>query len=147
METKKCTVCKEDKELCEFNKNKTKKDGLNNVCRECSNKNSKKHYSNNKNKHKENVKLRNDKITKENRKKIFEFYKTHPCVDCGESNPIVLECDHKIQSEKKYGIAMMVQNAYSWESIEEEIKKCDVRCANCHRIRTAKQLGWYEDLI
>ena len=38
-------------------------------------------------------------------------------------------------------IAKMVGN-YEWSSIEEEIAKCEVRCANCHRQRTALQFGW-----
>ena len=31
---------------------------------------------------------------------------------------------------------------YSWNAILVEIAKCDIRCANCHRRRTASQYGW-----
>ena len=37
----------------------------------------------------------------------------------------------------------MIGCGQSKEAILEEIAKCDLICANCHRIRTAKQLGWY----
>ena len=30
----------------------------------------------------------------------------------------------------------------SWSALELEIAKCDVRCANDHRRRTAAQFGW-----
>lgn len=72
-------------------------------------------------------------------KKIFEFFKTHPCVDCGESNPLRLTFDH-VRGKKLFTIANKISQ-YKWETIEEEIKKCDVRCANCHSSRTMQQNG------
>jgi hypothetical protein len=39
-------------------------------------------------------------------------------------------------------VTLLVRGAYSWKAIEEEISKCEVRCANCHRRRTAKQFNW-----
>ena len=32
---------------------------------------------------------------------------------------------------------------YDGASLKQEIAKCEVVCANCHRRRTAKQFGWY----
>ena len=142
---KKCTACKEEKEFCFFNKNKTKSDGHNNICRECSNQRSKKYYNENKEHHKSVIYKRNTKIRNENRRKLYEFYLANPCVDCGEKNPIVLEFDHKNSVEKTANISSLLDN--KWETIQKEIDKCDVRCANCHRIRTAKQFGWYKDFL
>ena len=145
MENKKCTLCKEGKELSEFNKNKGKKDGLNNICRVCSQKKSKAYYTSNTEKHK-NATLQRSKLQiLNNRKKLFDFYKSNPCVDCNESDPMVLECDHR--SDKKFEVSKLVGNGYSWDTIQKEIDKCDVRCANCHRRKTAIQFGWYQDLI
>lgn len=83
----------------------------------------------------------------ENRQRYFNILKQSVCIGCGEVNPIVLEFDHKDGVEKIESVGRMVGNGYSWETIEKEIEKCEIRCANCHRIRTAEQQGWYKDLI
>lgn len=78
-----------------------------------------------------------------NRTKCLEYLKNHPCIDCGESDPIVLEFDHL--GDKKYNIGTAVSGSHrSWELILQEIQKCEVRCANCHRKKTAERAGnWY----
>ena len=62
------------------------------------------------------------------------------CVDCGESDPVVLEFDHI--ADKKAAVTTMVWGGLLWTSIEREIAKCEVRCVNCHRRRTAVQQGF-----
>ena len=60
------------------------------------------------------------------------------CVDCGYAeNPAALEMDHRDPSLKKFQIATMV--TYDREILLAELAKCDVRCANCHRIKTARE--------
>jgi hypothetical protein len=147
METKICTKCKEIKILTDFNKNKTRKDGHSNICRECSNLKSKEYYNDNREKHKIIIGERNKRIRKENQRKYFDVLSQSYCIDCGEKDPIVLEFDHKDNVDKIDGVGNMVNAGYSWGVILEEIKKCDVRCANCHRRRTAKQFNWYKDII
>lgn len=56
---------------------------------------------------------------------------THPCVDCGNSDPDALTFDH-IRGVKKTTIANMVNLGYSIESIQAKIDKCEVRCWTCH---------------
>ena len=75
--------------------------------------------------------------------RVFTYLLSHPCVDCGETDPIVLEFDHLDSATKIATISEMVQQQRPWEIIMNEIDKCQVRCANCHRRRTAKQQGWY----
>lgn len=65
------------------------------------------------------------------------------------SNPgwTTLDCLHQ-SCLKLLAISAMI-NKYGWNKILSEIEKCDVRCANCHKRRTARQfnwskLGWYE---
>jgi hypothetical protein len=68
----------------------------------------------------------------------------HPCVDCGESDPLVLEFDHR--EDKRAQIVDLMRNHAQWSDVLKEIEKCDVRCANCHRRRTAKVRGHYREL-
>lgn len=62
----------------------------------------------------------------------------HPCVDCGESDPIVLEFDH-VKGKKLNNIMTLVNWVAASSTLDEEIKKCSVRCANCHRRITVKR--------
>jgi hypothetical protein len=68
---------------------------------------------------------------------IVAYLATHPCVDCGENDLMVLTFDH-VRGTKKMDISQMVNQGYSLEAIAEEIDKCDVPCANCH-MRVEKQ--------
>lgn len=77
----------------------------------------------------------NKKRIQKNKDYVQNYLSDHPCVDCGEKNPIVLEFDH-ITDDKFMNISNMVAKAYSLERIKLEISKCEVRCANCHRIVT-----------
>ena len=78
-----------------------------------------------------------------NQKWFLAFLKDNPCVDCGESNPVLLELDH-VRGDKKLRVSRLVQTGYSLKCIEEEIAKCVVRCVRCHRLRTANEENWYD---
>lgn len=77
------------------------------------------------------------------RKNLFELLAKSKCIDCGEKDPIVLEFDHR-DTEKKFKIVgKMLSGHYSWKSVYNEIQKCDIRCANCHRRKTyLQQKSW-----
>ena len=75
------------------------------------------------------------------RSNLLDYLSNQSCVDCGESDPIVLDFDHKSSDNKFKTVAKMLSGHYSWNSVMSEIDKCDVRCANCHRRRTYKQLN------
>jgi len=53
----------------------------------------------------------------------------------------VLEFDH-VRGQKVKNVADLVKDGVRWSLIDEEIGKCDVRCANCHRRRTAAQRSY-----
>ena len=59
------------------------------------------------------------------------------CVDCGESDLVVLDFDHR--GEKRANVTVLARNEYSLASLQCEIDRCEVRCGNCHRRRTAAQ--------
>jgi len=79
------------------------------------------------------------------RKRIFvwEYLLQHPCVDCGESDPVVLDFDHIDASSKSENICRIVTSGRSLKTLTQEIEKCEIRCSNCHRRRTASQFGYY----
>lgn len=92
-----------------------------------------KHYQNNK----EYYRLRN----KENDRKTREYIrkvKDVPCSDCGLKYPYyVMDFDHK--ENKVFNLNQAKRKGIN--KIKLEISKCDVVCANCHRIRTHKRLS------
>ena len=78
---------------------------------------------------------RNNTLTRaKNRENIFNYLLEHPCIDCGESDPLYLDFDH-IKGEKEMCVADMLNRYRSWKRILEEITKCEVRCCKCHRKR------------
>jgi len=71
---------------------------------------------------------------------IQELKESSPCVDCVTRYPYyVMDYDH-CRGEKLFEIADSIKNPVSMERLLAEIAKCDLICANCHRIRTFKRL-------
>ena len=66
---------------------------------------------------------------------VAEIKEAAGCIDCGVKDHRVLDFDH-VRGEKKFNISWAVINAKAMKSILPEIEKCDIRCANCHRIAT-----------
>jgi hypothetical protein len=71
---------------------------------------------------------------------VFTYLSKHPCVDCGESDPLVLTFDH-VRATKKMAVSQMVNQGYSQEALQEEIDKCEIRCMNCHMRREKERRG------
>jgi cyanophycinase-like exopeptidase len=82
------------------------------------------------------------KHSKENRKRNrlwIQDLKSRPCTDCGGYyHYSVMEFDH-IGKNKVGSISAMVRDNGSLERIKEEIEKCELVCANCHRLRSFKR--------
>lgn len=99
----------------------------------------KKWYEANKEEHKKRTKANKIKHYERNKQRINDL-KSYPCTDCGNCfNPVAMDYDHINPSNKKINISKMM-NAYSWERIQEEIAKCELVCANCHRVRTHERI-------
>jgi hypothetical protein len=77
---------------------------------------------------------------KEHRKeyqRLLEKLKNKPCADCyGWFEPCQMDFDHLDSSTKMFQIS---HSPKSLKTILEEIKKCELVCANCHRLRTVKR--------
>ena len=125
-----CCRCKIEKPLEDFNKSKN---DFQRHCRSCA----KQYYKENSERHKENVKIRKLKHRQPLQDWVWYYLKDHPCVDCGETNPIVLEFDHL--SDKVASVSELIRSTTKLETIIDEITKCEVRCANCHAIVTAQR--------
>lgn len=137
-----CVLCKLSKDLAEFNKRKRSIDGRQNVCRECNKLRSKKYYHDNRDIHKDIVYDRKIIHVQNSKEFVFKYLQTHFCVDCGEKDLVVLDFDH-VRGKKHRSISQMVHRGNSIDKIKEEIEKCEVRCANCHRRKTAKDFQYF----
>ena len=112
--TKKCSRCGNIKPLGDFNictKNTT--DGRAYWCKECVNK---------------HAKFRREQA----RTFIREYKKTHPCIECGETDIHLLQFHHINPDTKRYCISDMIRQRSGIETIKTEIDKCCVLCVNCH---------------
>ncbi|MCK4814713.1 hypothetical protein KA005_03000 [bacterium] len=65
------------------------------------------------------------------------------CMDCDNSFPYpAMQYDHRPGTEKLGNVSTMVSSNVALEKVLAEIEKCDLVCANCHHIRTAKRKGY-----
>jgi hypothetical protein len=141
---RRCARCGEEKPESEFGWKNKEQTHLHSYCRPCVRANSKDHYEANKRKYISRTR-RNKRRQKAGRLDfIVRYLEEHPCVDCGETDPLVLEFDHL--RDKSFNIG----HEYPWrpwELVLAEIAKCEVRCANCHRRRTAERGGFLRLLM
>jgi hypothetical protein len=144
-ETIVCRDCAIEKPVEQFNFRNKKKGIRVYQCKSCQAAYHRQHYLRNKEKYKKKARRwdaeNRDRERKERQVYVIEYLLEHPCVDCGETNPLILDFDH-VRGEKKHNISAMVAGVYGWKSLKAELAKCDVRCVNCHRIRTANEENW-----
>ena len=114
-------------------------------CKSCQAEANRKHYLSNKQIYLERALTRNSIVNTENNQKLYDYLLQHPCVDCGQTDIRVLEFDHV--RGKSASITNLLKNTAPWETIEAEIAKCEVRCVNCHRIKTSERGKWWRHLL
>ena len=90
-------------------------------------------------KHLENVTRNNARCRNIMRQFVWNYLKQHPCVVCGESDPILLEFDHVDAKNKDNEISGLISTSTNINILVEEIKKCQVLCSNCHQRKTSKE--------
>lgn len=138
---KECTTCWQWKDEEEFSF-RYKALGVRwGICRECKRKQQAQWYENHKEEHLKNVRRNTSNARDAARQYVLDYLNQHPCSECGESDPQVLEFDHL--SGKTKDISVMVAQGYSLDAIRKEIAKCRVLCANCHRRHSSQSGGWF----
>lgn len=143
-----CKVCERNRRHAAFQGyiHRNGKEYFSRTCRECVSKRLKKQYAADPEKFKSKsrerwrtksgyyLRDRRDSV-KERRDFIQKVKSETACKDCDKRfHPVAMDFDHR--GDKTAGVAYMAQHGYSLERIKAEIAKCDVVCANCHRIRT-----------
>lgn len=138
-----CNRCNlEKEEVCFAWKFKDR--GIRNTfCKECRNQYTKTHYQKNKKIYID----RNNKYGKLRKKELFQklllYLSDKFCKVCGEDDIRTLEFDHRDEKLKRDSIYTLLSVGCSWLTVMDEIDKCDILCANCHKKRTNIQFGLY----
>ena len=128
---KRCCKCKESFLLSKFYKCTRNNDGLQDICKTCNNKRNRQRYADNPQYYKQSAK---ERVSKTN-EYLFTL-KSKPCTDCRQKfHPACMDFDHLYGKEQ----AISMIRGRSIEKILKEISKCELVCANCHRLRTFKR--------
>ena len=145
-EMKVCTKCDGEKSVELFSWKTKRKRKSRSMCKDCHSAYRRQHYLDNKELYIDKAR-RWDEANKADhlrmlRQYVWDYLLEHPCLECGEPDPIVLEFDH-VRGIKIDTISSMMGSVVSLKRLKDEIAKCEVRCANCHRRKTAKERGWH----
>jgi hypothetical protein len=136
---RRCGRCHEEKPLANFAWRRKAKGQRDNYCRQCRAEYKQEHYAANKQRYIDAAARRRRAVVIERVELLLAYLRQHPCADCGETDPVVLEFDHL--RDKKFSIAKIWRD-HQWQTVLDEMAKCEVVCANCHRRRTARRGGF-----
>jgi hypothetical protein len=126
---RRCSRCKEFKEDAIF----ARKSGGSSIglCPPCKRTLGRKYYERHRLRYRQRATARRKKL-----QRFLDELKNRPCVDCSQMfPPSVMDFDHRDPSGKAGVVSRMI-NRVKWAALLAEVKKCDLVCANCHRIRT-----------
>jgi hypothetical protein len=136
-----CGLCKPPEA---FNWRRRERGQRDTYCRTCRAEYKHEHYSANKQRYIDQAATSKRKLQTERMTFLIEYLRSRGCLDCGETDPLVLGFDHR--GVKAFNVCSAL-NGRRWEAVLSEIEKCDVRCANCHRRRTARQRNWMRFIL
>jgi hypothetical protein len=136
---RRCGRCGELKELEDFAWRRKARGQRDNYCRPCRSAYKQEHYERHREHYIAAAVKRRTSLAAVRARFLVEYFAGHPCVDGGETDPVVLEFDHL--ADKSFNIAKGLRDR-GWEKLLDEIEKCEVVCANCHRRRTAVRGGY-----
>ena len=133
--TFRCSHCGEEKPRSQYSAKGAKRDTY---CRPCRSAYGKEHYEANRERYVAQARAHKQRLRVERTAYLLEYFRVNPCVDCGETDPVVLEFDHLRDKLFDIGPALVQKR---WRAVLSEIEKCEVVCANCHRRRTMRRGG------
>ena len=131
--TRRCHRCKRQLPITDFSLRRKDGQQRHGHCRDCKAQYQREWYEKNRERHKAAVAV-NRTLLRERNVAIIKQAKAVPCTDCGgRFDPCAMDFDH-VRGKKRGNISFMVKE--STQRLLEEIAKCEVVCANCHRLRT-----------
>jgi hypothetical protein len=148
---KECPDCHTVKPESDFGKNRAMRDGLQFYCRPCMaaqvaqwrKRNPDKERNNQARYYRTHKKIyaeRRNRWRRERVAQLVAMLKAAPCMDCRQSFPsCVMDFDHRPGEVKCFELKTSKMVTYKLATIMVEIAKCDLVCANCHRVRTARR--------
>ena len=138
--TKRCCRCKTLKDTSEFHRTVARKDGLQAYCRGCKKLIDKEHNERNPRRNYEHRRA----YALRNLRWLHEYLKTKRCEweGCTVSDPDMLVLDHLNPQEKRGHVSTMVHGSFSLKTVQAEVAKCRVLCANHHQKHTIQQFGY-----
>lgn len=127
---RRCPSCSIEKSFADFHKDSSSKSGYQTYCKTCvKNKNS----------------GRNGYQSERNIQRVellAQIKLERGCADCGYNEyAVALHFDHRDSSNKVRDVTRLRNG--NMEKLLAEIEKCDVVCANCHAVRTARRGNWH----
>jgi hypothetical protein len=134
---KRCSTCGVTKPGTQFNVRQRAPDGRQSRCRDCC----RAWYLTHKADHMAGVARRNKAYRVQTQERLAAHLAEHPCVDCGEDDISASSSTIGTAWTRLLPSRSCCSGDGSWRTIAKEIEKCDVRCANCHRRRTADQFS------
>ncbi len=141
---RRCGRCGELKPIEDFAWRRKEKGERQSHCRKCQSAYHRQHYLANKERYIAQARDWKATLRLERTRFLFAYFAEHPCSDCGETDPVVLEFDHL--SDKAFDIGQSLSYR-RWETILSEMEKCEVVCRNCHRRRESRRSGTVRHLL
>ena len=134
-----CQGCKESKPETEFYFRDAARTRRQSYCKTCKSQYNRTWYERNRTKHQADV-ARFKKVRKAELAELIRAAKDVPCADCGERYPPwVMDFDH-VRGVKRGVVSYLASRTPPVATILDEIAKCEVVCANCHRARTFSRI-------
>lgn len=134
--SRKCRKCELEKPLSDFYKDRQEKNYLRQFkdCKKCSNKRNRKiYFESYQTKYRQKLSNKEQHRHQLNKQKAVDLF-SNKCLDCNNSFPMQVYDFHHLDPTTKEKSPSQLWG-HKWETIKQELDKCVMLCANCHRLR------------